>query len=173
MRKQRSSSSPAAVSVGKLLLLMVMVISLVFALHTASVDAGRAPPNNMPGSPIPPKSLNTWYQSPVLIKGRRWLLAMAVYLQATGAARCRHSRDEDAGGTTTLEEQEQPIVVHRTVKETSGSVQYPMLMKWILLRKAKNRYSWIGFAEVPMALLRELKMSDEDKMSDVDGDTWG
>ncbi|XP_006647865.1 E2F transcription factor-like E2FE [Oryza brachyantha] len=65
----------------------------------------------------------------------------------------------------------------------------------ILVRKAKNRYSWIGFAGVPMAL-RELKeralreksglaplpvedpsaanMSDdedEDKMGDVDGDT--
>uniref|UniRef100_A0A0D9VKU0 E2F/DP family winged-helix DNA-binding domain-containing protein n=1 Tax=Leersia perrieri TaxID=77586 RepID=A0A0D9VKU0_9ORYZ len=65
----------------------------------------------------------------------------------------------------------------------------------ILMRKAKNRYSWIGFGGVPMAL-RELKeralreksglaplpveepssalMSDdedEDKMGDVDGDT--
>ncbi|KAL5212079.1 hypothetical protein ABZP36_022926 [Zizania latifolia] len=65
----------------------------------------------------------------------------------------------------------------------------------ILVRKAKNRYSWIGFGGVPMAL-RELKerasreksglallpveepsaanMSDdedEDKMGDVDGDT--
>ncbi|KAG8092635.1 hypothetical protein GUJ93_ZPchr0012g21832 [Zizania palustris] len=44
MRKQRSScSSSAAVSLGKLVLLMVMVFSLIFALHTASVDAARAP----------------------------------------------------------------------------------------------------------------------------------
>ncbi|KAL5224968.1 hypothetical protein ABZP36_011607 [Zizania latifolia] len=43
----------------------------------------------------------------------------------------------------------------------------------ILVRKANNWYSWIGFGGVPMAL-RELKMSDdedEDKMGDGDGDT--
>uniref|UniRef100_A0A0D3FAA4 E2F/DP family winged-helix DNA-binding domain-containing protein n=1 Tax=Oryza barthii TaxID=65489 RepID=A0A0D3FAA4_9ORYZ len=54
-----------------------------------------------------------------------------------------------------------------------SDICFRFICEKILVRKAKNRYSWIGFGGVPMAL-RELKMSDdedEDKMGDADGDT--